>query len=57
MTHPPFAGRQHGVALIEALISMVVVASGALSLAGFGVNLSRSADVAKQRTEATRLAQ
>lgn len=49
--------KQRGIALVEALISMVVLASGMLGMAGFGVNLSRNADLAKQRTEATRLAQ
>lgn len=46
-----------GFTLIEALIAMVVLAFGMLAIAGFQMNLSRSADVAKQRAEATRLAQ
>lgn len=46
-----------GFTLIEALIALVVVAFGMLSLAGFQVTMSRNSDVAKQRTEATRLAQ
>lgn len=50
-------GKQRGFALVEALVSMLVLASGMLGMAGFGVNLSRNAELAKQRTEATRLAQ
>ena len=49
--------RPNGFALIEALVSMLVLAGGMLGIAGFEINLSRNADVAKQRTEATRLAQ
>ncbi len=51
------SSRPRGFALVEALVSMLVLASGMLGLAGFGVNLSRNADLAKQRSEATRLAQ
>jgi len=47
----------HGFALIEALIAMIVASFGMLALAGFQNTLSLNADVAKQRTEATRLAQ
>ena len=46
-----------GFALIEVLVSLVVVAFGMLALAGMQLNLSRNADVAKQRSEAVRLAQ
>ena len=48
---------QNGFALIEALVAMLVVSFGMLAVAGFQTNLSLSSDVAKQRTEATRLAQ
>jgi type IV pilus modification protein PilV len=48
---------QAGFTLIEALIALVVMAFGMLALAGMQVTLSRSSDVAKQRTEAVRLAQ
>ncbi len=51
------ARRQHGFALIEALIAFLVVAFGMLAIASFQYTLSRSSDVAKQRTEATRIAQ
>ena len=47
----------HGFALIEALVAMMVVSFGMLAVAGFQTTLSLNADVAKQRTEATRLAQ
>lgn len=47
----------HGFALIEALVAMMVISFGMLAVAGFQTTLSLNADVAKQRTEATRLAQ
>lgn len=50
-------GRQAGFTLIEALLALLVMAFGMLSLSGMQLSLSRSADVAKQRTEAMRLAQ
>lgn len=46
-----------GFTLIEAIVALLVVAFGMLAIAGFQMNLSRGSDVAKQRTEATRLAQ
>jgi type IV pilus modification protein PilV len=49
--------RQRGFSLIEALIAMVVLAFGMLAIASFQMNLSRNSDLAKQRAEATRLAQ
>jgi type IV pilus modification protein PilV len=48
---------QGGFAIIEALIALLVVAFGMLAIASFQFTLSRSSDVAKQRTEATRIAQ
>jgi prepilin-type N-terminal cleavage/methylation domain-containing protein len=50
-------GAQAGFTLIEALIALVVMAFGMLALSGMQLSLSRNADVAKQRTEAMRLAQ
>ena len=38
--------RQHGFALIEALVSMLVLAGGMLGMAGFEANLSRNSDLA-----------
>jgi type IV pilus modification protein PilV len=49
--------RQAGFSIIEALISLLVVAFGLLGIASFQYTLSRASDVAKQRTEATRIAQ
>jgi hypothetical protein len=47
----------NGVALVEALIALLIVAFGMISLAGLQGQLRRSADLAKQRSEALRLAQ
>lgn len=49
--------RRRGFTLIEALIALVIMAFGLLVLAGVNVKLARNEDVAKQRAEATRLAQ
>ncbi len=46
-----------GFSLIEALIALLVLSFGMLAIAGFQVTLSRSSDLAKQRSEAVRLAQ
>ena len=46
-----------GFTLIEALIALLVLSFGMLAIAGFQVTLTRNSDLAKQRTEATRLAQ
>ena len=51
------SGRHGGFALIEALIALLVVAFGMLAIGAFHFTLSRASDVAKQRTEATRIAQ
>lgn len=48
---------QLGFTLVEALISLLIMGFGILSLAGMQAVLSRTADDAKQRTEAVRLAQ
>ena len=49
--------RSAGFALIEALVALLVVSFGMMAIAAFQFTLSRSSDVAKQRTEATRIAQ
>jgi Tfp pilus assembly protein PilV len=46
-----------GFALIEALVAFLVVAFGMLALAGMQTTLARGSDLAKQRSEAVRLAQ
>jgi prepilin-type N-terminal cleavage/methylation domain-containing protein len=51
------SARQRGFTVIEALIALAVMAFGMLALSGMQTSLSRNADVAKQRTEAVRLAQ
>lgn len=48
--------RQRGVTLIEALVALLVMSFGMLALVGLMGNLRRGADVAKQRSEAMRLA-
>ena len=48
---------QHGFSIIEALIAGLVLSFGALALVGVQVALTRNGDVARQRSEATRLAQ
>jgi prepilin-type N-terminal cleavage/methylation domain-containing protein len=48
---------QRGFSLIEAMIALLVMAFGMLALSGMQLSLSRNADVAKQRSEAMRIAQ
>lgn len=48
---------QAGFTLIEALVSLLVVSFGMLAIAGMQTTLARNSDLAKQRTEAVRLAQ
>ena len=48
---------QAGFTLIEALIALVVMSFGMLALAGMQITMTRNSDVAKQRSEAVRLAQ
>lgn len=61
---PRFAGRNRtiaapfrGTSLIEALIAMAVMAFGMLAVVGVQSTLRMNADVAKQRSEATRIAE
>ena len=49
--------QQRGIALIEAMVALLIVSLGALGLVGMHLFLNRNADVAKQRSEAARLAQ
>lgn len=49
--------RQSGFTLVEAMIALLVMAFGMLAIGGFQITLSRGSDVAKQRSEAVRLAQ
>ncbi|MBA3597804.1 MAG: prepilin-type N-terminal cleavage/methylation domain-containing protein [Methylibium sp.] len=54
---PRVSPKERGFTLIEAMIALLIIAFGLLALAGMQIMLSRNADVAKQRTEAMRLAQ
>lgn len=49
--------RARGVTLVEAMVALLIMSFGMLALVGLQANLRRSADVAKQRSEATKLAQ
>jgi type II secretory pathway pseudopilin PulG len=51
------AGRERGFAVVEALVAFLVVAFGMMAIASFQFTLSRTSDVARQRNEATRIAQ
>lgn len=48
---------QRGFTILEALIAMAVIAFGLMGVAGIQALMARNTDVAKQRSEATRLAQ
>jgi Tfp pilus assembly protein PilV len=53
----PVRGPRRGASLIEALVAMAVTAFGMLGVLGLQSTLRANADLAKQRSEATRLAQ
>jgi Tfp pilus assembly protein PilV len=58
MSHNVIASRrQQGVSLIEALVALAVMAFGMIGLVGVQSTLRSNSDVAKQRSEAVRLAQ
>ena len=52
-----FARRQRGITLIEALIAFLVLSLGMLAIARVQTHLRLNAEVARQRSEAVRLAQ
>ncbi|MFN6994845.1 MAG: prepilin-type N-terminal cleavage/methylation domain-containing protein [Aquincola tertiaricarbonis] len=56
-SHAPSRDRQAGVTLVEALVAFFVMALGMLAAVGTQMSLRLSNDVAKQRSEAVRLAQ
>lgn len=53
-THQPL--RRHGVSLVEALVALAVMSFGMLSLVGVQATMRMNSDLAKQRSEATRIA-
>ena len=55
--HQRARAHARGFSLLEALIALLVLSFGMLAIAGFQTTLARSSDLAKQRSEATRLAQ
>ena len=58
MARPPATGRAaRGVSLVEALVALAVMAFGMLAVAGIQGMLRLNSDVAKQRSEAVRIAQ
>ena len=56
-TMRPGATRDRGVALIEALVALAVMAFGLLGVVGMQSTLRLNADVSRQRAEAVRMAQ
>ncbi len=51
------AHRQRGVTLVEALLAFLVLAAGVLSMATLQLHLQAQADMARQRSDAIRIAQ
>lgn len=49
--------REHGVSLVEALVALAVMAFGMLAIVGIQSSMRLNSDVAKQRSEAVRIAQ
>lgn len=49
--------RTRGVSIVEALVAMAIMAFGMLGLVGLQASMRLNADIAKQRSEATRIAQ
>ncbi len=56
MARTPHPIRHHGVSLVEALVALVVVAFGMLSLVNVQSTMRLNVDMAEQRTEATHIA-
>ena len=54
--HPTLARRARGVSLVEALVALAVMSIGMLALVGVQSTMRLNSDVAKQRSEATRIA-
>lgn len=54
---PTTRATQRGVSLIEAIVAMAVMAFGMIGIVGLQSTLRQNADVAKQRSEAVRIAE
>jgi len=52
----PLLERRRGVSLVEALVALAVMSFGMLSLVGVQATMRMNSDLAKQRSEATRIA-
>ena len=52
----PRTARQSGVSLVEALVALAIMSIGMLALVGVQSTMRLNSDLAKQRTEATRIA-
>ena len=48
---------QRGVSLIEAIVAMAVMAFGMMAVVGLHTTLRQNSDIAKQRSEAVRIAE
>ncbi len=48
---------QRGVSLVEALVALAVMAFGMMAIVGVQSTMRQNADIAKQRSEAVRIAQ
>jgi Tfp pilus assembly protein PilV len=57
MTTRHHSRRSRGVSLIEAMVALAIMGFGMLAVVGVQATLRLNADIAKQRSEATRLAQ
>lgn len=57
MKNPSVRQRQRGVSIVEALVSLLVLALGMMSFAALQSRLRLNSDIAKQRSEAVRIAQ
>lgn len=57
LTASPGRRRSRGVSLVEAIVALAVMGFGMMGVVGMQVSMRMSSDVAKQRTEATRIAQ
>jgi Tfp pilus assembly protein PilV len=55
--HNPMPMRRRGVSLVEALMAMAIMAFGMLAVVGVQSTMRLNSDIAKQRSEATRLAE